>query len=186
VRSQRMTKALADNARWSGIMARRRSTTTMSRDITAGSMRCRPGSEREAKAPADWNEKRRERAAEYNRLLTIDAGVQTPYEPSWSRAVYHLYVVRTGDRDGLMAHLSKAGIGTGIHYPIPLHRQRAYEGLGYKAGDFPVTERVANEIVSLPMFPHLTADRQATVVGEIRNSALSQAKKVATEPVSAV
>jgi len=135
---------------------------------------------------AGWNEKRRERAAEYNRLLTIDAGVQTPYEPSWSRAVYHLYVVRTGDRDGLMAHLSKAGIGTGIHYPIPLHRQRAYEGLGYKAGDFPVTERVANEIVSLPMFPHLTAERQATVVGEIRNSALSQAKKVATEPVSAV
>ncbi len=135
---------------------------------------------------AGWNEKRRERAAEYNRLLTIDAGVQTPYEPSWSRAVYHLYVVRAGDRDGLMAHLSKAGIGTGIHYPIPLHRQRAYEGLGYKAGDFPVTERVANEIVSLPMFPHLTAERQATVVGEIRNSALSQAKKAATEPVSAV
>jgi dTDP-4-amino-4,6-dideoxygalactose transaminase len=72
---------------------------------------------------AGWNAKRRERAAEYNRLFAASkAGVQTPCEPSWSRAVYHLYVVRTDDREGLMAHLGKAGIGTGIHYPIPLHR----------------------------------------------------------------
>jgi dTDP-4-amino-4,6-dideoxygalactose transaminase len=117
---------------------------------------------------AEWNAKRRERAAEYNRLLAAsEAAVQNPYEPSWSRAVYHLYVVRTEDREGLMAHLGKAGIGTGIHYPIPLHRQRAYESLGYKAGDFPVCEKIAAEIVSLPMYPQLTAEQQARVVEEI-------------------
>jgi len=117
---------------------------------------------------AGWNAKRRERAAEYNRLLAASgAGVQTPFEPSWSRAVYHLYVVQTGDREGLMAHLGKAGIGTGIHYPIPLHQQRAYEGMNYKTGDFPVTERAARQIVSLPMFPNLTADQQARVVKEV-------------------
>jgi dTDP-4-amino-4,6-dideoxygalactose transaminase len=117
---------------------------------------------------AGWNAKRRERAAEYNRLLAASgAGVQTPYEPSWSRAVYHLYVVQTEDREGLMAHLGKAGIGTGIHYPIPLHLQKAYEGMNYKAGDFPVTERAARQIVSLPMFPNLTVDQQARVVKEV-------------------
>ena len=117
---------------------------------------------------AGWNAKRRERAAEYNRLVAeSEAGIQTPYEPSWSRAVYHLYVVRTEDREGLMAHLGKAGIGTGIHYPIPLHRQRAYKDLGYKVGDFPVCERIAAEIVSLPMFPNLTSEQQTRVVHEI-------------------
>ena len=80
-----------------------------------------------------------------------------PYEPAWSRAVYHLYVVRTGDRDGLMEHLKEAGIGTGIHYPVPLHLQKAYASLGYKPDDLPVCTRVAAEIVSLPMFPQLTA-----------------------------
>jgi dTDP-4-amino-4,6-dideoxygalactose transaminase len=117
---------------------------------------------------AGWNAKRRGRAAEYDRLLAAsDAGVQTPYEPSWSRAVYHLYVIRTEDREGLMAHLGKAGIGTGIHYPIPLHLQRAYEVLGYRAGNFPVCEKIATEIVSLPMFPNLTAEQQARVAGEL-------------------
>ncbi len=117
---------------------------------------------------AGWNAKRQERAAEYGRLLAAsDAGVQPPYEPSWSRAVYHLYVVRTEDREGLMAHLGKAGIGTGIHYPIPLHRQRAYEALGYRAGGFPVCEQIAAEILSLPMFPSLTAEQQARVVHEV-------------------
>ena len=117
---------------------------------------------------AGWNAQRRERAAEYNRFFTAcEAGVQTPYEPAWSRAVYHLYVVQAADREGMMAHLGKAGIGTGIHYPIPLHRQRAYESLGYKAGDFPVTEKVANRIVSLPMFPNLTTEQQGRVVNEV-------------------
>ena len=87
-----------------------------------------------------------------------------PYEPSWSRAVYHLYVVRAEDREGLMDHLKKAGIGTGIHYPIPLHLQKAYASLQYCLGDFPVTEKAAAEIVSLPMFPQLTGEQQARVV----------------------
>jgi dTDP-4-amino-4,6-dideoxygalactose transaminase len=116
---------------------------------------------------ADWNAQRRAHAAEYKSLLEQNGyAIQLPFEPSWSCAVYHLYVVRVADREGLMAHLKDAGIGTGIHYPIPLHLQRAYESLSYKAGDFPVTERVAQEIVSLPMFPQLTVKQQATVASE--------------------
>lgn len=116
---------------------------------------------------ADWNSKRRERAAKYNSLFKGAEGeIRIPYEPDWSRAVYHLYVVRTQDRDGMMAHLGQAGIGTGIHYPIPLHRQKAYESLGYKQGEFPVTEKIAGEIVSLPMFPNLTHPQQERVVAE--------------------
>ena len=117
---------------------------------------------------SEWNKKRRERAAEYKDLFANSGSeVRVPFEPSWSRAVYHLYVVRSADREGQMAHLSGVGIGSGIHYPIPLHLQKAYESLGYKAGDFPVTERIAEEIVSLPMFPQLTKEQAARVVDEI-------------------
>lgn len=115
---------------------------------------------------ARWNKLRREHAAKYQDLLE-DGRVETPFEPSWSRAVYHLYVIRTADREGLMAHLKLAGIGTGIHYPIPLHLQKAYRSLKYQLGDFPVTERVAAEIVSLPMFPQLTTEQQTRVAEEI-------------------
>src|SRR5258708_1408610 len=88
-----------------------------------------------------WNAQRRKRVVEYKRLLeSADTAVVAPYEPSWSRAAYHHYVVRTADREGLMDHLKKAGIGTGIHYPIPLHLQKAYESMSYRVGDFPVTE----------------------------------------------
>jgi dTDP-4-amino-4,6-dideoxygalactose transaminase len=116
----------------------------------------------------NWNLQRRERANEYNRLLASNIAVSLPYEPSWSRAVYHLYVVRTEDREGLMAHLGEAGIGTGIHYPVPLHLQKAYASLNYSPEDFPVATRVATEIVSLPMFPQLRADQQARVAEEIQ------------------
>ncbi len=126
---------------------------------------------------AEWNNQRRVRAAEYKRQLEA-AGkpVDAPYEPSWSRAVYHLYVVRTDDREGLMAFLKDRGIGTGIHYPIPLHLQKAYKLLYYLPGDFPNTERAAVEIVSLPMFPHLTAQQQARVVEEVRSFVESKAE----------
>ena len=121
-----------------------------------------------------WNEQRRERAAEYNRLFEgTENTVSTPHEPAWSRAVYHLYVVRTEERDGLMAHLKYAGIGTGIHYPIPLHLQKAYSSLAYVPGDFPNTERAADAIVSLPMFPNLPPDQQERVVAEVRRFAES-------------
>jgi len=115
-----------------------------------------------------WNEQRRERAMEYKRLLeTAGNPVDVPYEPSWSRAVYHLYVIRTDDRDGMMNHLKKAGIGAAIHYPIPLHLQRAYISLNYREEDFPVASRLASEIVSLPMFPQLTTDQQVRVAEEV-------------------
>ena len=142
-----------------------------------------------AKLPylAKWNAQRRERAAEYNRLLnSVDESVVPPYEPSWSRAVYHLYVVRTADREGLMDHLKKVGIGTGIHYPIPLHLQKAYAALNYHRGDLPVAEKAAAEIVSLPMFPQLTAEQQARVAEEILTfSSMTTRKHLETDSVSA-
>jgi dTDP-4-amino-4,6-dideoxygalactose transaminase len=113
----------------------------------------------------EWNTKRREVAERYNELFARSgANVITPYEPSWSKAVYHLYVVCHVRRDVLREVLAKHGIGTGIHYPIPLHLQQAYASLGYKHGDFPVCEGVAQTIVSLPMCPTLTPEQQERVV----------------------
>lgn len=114
-----------------------------------------------------WNDRRNECAAEYNRLLAEEASSMIlPYEPFWSRSVYHLYVVRMEHREGFMAHLKSTGIGTGIHYPIPLHLQKAYSSLGYGPGDFPVCEKIADQIVSLPMFPQMTDEQQHRVVEE--------------------
>ena len=116
----------------------------------------------------DWNHKRREAAAQYNQLLKASpANLGLPVEPSWSRHVYHLYVVRTRERNELQEHLTKAGIGTGIHYPVPVHLQAPYRAMGYKEGDFPVTERAALEVLSLPMFPGLTIEQQNRVAQEI-------------------
>jgi dTDP-4-amino-4,6-dideoxygalactose transaminase len=122
-----------------------------------------------AKLPhlAEWNTQRRALAAEYNRLLASDGAIIVPFEPSWSRAVYHLYVIRTNDRDDLMNHLKNAGIGTGLHYPVPLHLQKAYASLKYSQGDFPVAESAATEILSLPMFPQLTAGQQQRIVDQV-------------------
>lgn len=116
----------------------------------------------------NWNISRREIAKEYNRLLKpLDGSVQIPFEPNWSQAVYHLYVIRVRDREGLISHLRDAGIGTGIHYPIPLHLQDAYRSLAYKKGDFPNAENVSEEIVSLPMFPQLVGEQQRRVAESI-------------------
>jgi dTDP-4-amino-4,6-dideoxygalactose transaminase len=139
----------------------------------------------------EWNSQRRERAAEYNRLLASNDAVICPYEPSWSRAVYHLYVVRTSNRDGLMSHLKTADIGTGIHYPVPLHLQRAYSWLNYRKSDLPVASRVAAEIVSLPMFPQLTAAQQVRVAEEIgaftdRSAAKRPAEKEAAAALAEI
>ena len=135
---------------------------------------------------AKWNAQRRERAAEYKRLLkAVDRSLVPPCEPSWSRAVYHLYVVRTADREGLMDHLKKAAIGAGIHYPIPLHLQKAYAWMQYSLGDFPVTEKAAAEIVSLPMFPQLMAEQQARVAAEISDfTSMTARKNVEHDPAS--
>jgi dTDP-4-amino-4,6-dideoxygalactose transaminase len=133
-----------------------------------------------------WNAQRRERAAEYNRLFAAADEVVAAFEPSWSRAVYHLYVIRAEDRDGMMSHLKKAGIGTGIHYPIPLHLQKAYAAMNYRHGDFPVTEKAAAEIVSLPMFPQLTAPQQARVVEEVVSFASRFTRKNAEADVTSL
>jgi dTDP-4-amino-4,6-dideoxygalactose transaminase len=115
----------------------------------------------------NWNEQRRDRAGEYNRLLAGNGALRLPSEPSWSNAVYHLYVIRTSDRDGMINHLKEAGVGTGIHYPVSLHLQNAYASLNYKRGDFQIAECASGEIISLPMFPQLTAEQQAIVAEEI-------------------
>jgi dTDP-4-amino-4,6-dideoxygalactose transaminase len=85
-------------------------------------------------------------------------------EPDWSRGVYHLFVIRVQNREEVMKRLAEENIGTGIHYPVPLHLQNAYVSLGYRRGDFPVSEAVAPEIVSLPMFPQLRKEQQERVV----------------------
>ena len=117
-----------------------------------------------------WNESRRAHAHRYHELLTESKGaIAIPVEASWTKGVYHLYVVRVQDREAFQAALAEAGIGTGIHYPIPLHLQKAYQNLGYKPGDFPVTECVAREIVSLPMFPQLSRPQQDEVVAAVKD-----------------
>ena len=118
---------------------------------------------------AKWNESRRKLAHRYHESLAkLKEFMVIPEEAPWTKGVYHLYVVRVPDREALQAHLAEAGIGTGIHYPIPLHQQKAYAHLGYDTGDFPVTERVSREIVSLPMFPQLAAGQQDEVVSAVK------------------
>lgn len=110
-----------------------------------------------------WNAKRRVAALAYNDLLKEVDGVVIPSEPEWSRGNYHLYVVRTTHRTELQAYLQENQIGTGLHYPIPLHLQRAYEPLAYREGDFPVAEQLARELISLPMFPQIEEVQQRRV-----------------------
>ncbi len=130
---------------------------------------------------AKWNESRRAHAQRYNEMLKPVADAVVPVlHPEWARSVYHLYVVRVSDRDQLMKDLSAAGIATGIHYPIPLHQLKAYDSLGYQTGEFPVAEKVAGSIVSLPMFAELTEEQQRRVcdrVAEFVSTQLSSASR---------
>ncbi len=115
-----------------------------------------------------WNELRRQAAERYDKLFSgAEAIVTLPHQPHWARSVYHLYVVQVEDRAQLQRKLSDAGIGTGIHYPVPLHLTKAYEELGFRVGDFPVAEKAAAHILSLPMFPGLTSEQQERVVTEV-------------------
>jgi dTDP-4-amino-4,6-dideoxygalactose transaminase len=134
---------------------------------------------------SDWNEKRRHNASLYTQQLNTAAlqhrstaalkaqpatrNIIIPFEPSWTKAVYHLYIIRTQKRDELQKYLSENGISTGLHYPIPLHLQNAYKRFDFMNGNYPVTEKVSNEILSLPMFPQLTAEQIEYVTSKIKS-----------------
>jgi len=109
------------------------------------------------------SDSRREIAARYTRGLR-GTRLTLPYEPSGYRHVYHLYVIQVENREVVQATLGKENIGTGIHYPIPLHLQKAYTRLGYRPGDLPVSENAAQRILSLPMFPGISEADQVRVV----------------------
>jgi dTDP-4-amino-4,6-dideoxygalactose transaminase len=111
---------------------------------------------------ANWNQQRRDCAGRYQKLLP-SFGLTLPYEPSHAKSVYHLFVVLAPNREELQQRLNQAGVGTGIHYPIPLHLQNAYKSMKHKQGDFPVCERVASTCLSLPMYPGLNAEQQERV-----------------------
>lgn len=122
-----------------------------------------------------WNTARRAAAERYDELLDGVDGIRLPTVRPGNTDVWHLYVVRVAERDRVMAELSAEGIGVGVHYPTPVHLTGAYAGLGYRRGQFPVSEAAADRIMSLPMFPHLTADQQLRVVGALRSAAPSSA-----------
>jgi dTDP-4-amino-4,6-dideoxygalactose transaminase len=131
---------------------------------------------------AKWNAQRRERARVYDELLGhAEGSVLVPHVPSWSRPVYHLYVVQVGDRDGLQRDLAAVGIGTGIHYPIPLHLAKPYEAMGFRRGDFPASEHATSHILSLPMFPELSREQQERVVAAVVQSVGSGAPMAGTK-----
>jgi len=122
-----------------------------------------------------WTESRRDAASRYRRLFrATNSGIVLPYESAHAMAVYHLFVVRVQNREELMKHLASVGIGTAIHYPVPLHLQNAYANLNRAEGSFPVTERVAKEIVSLPMYPSLGEAQQVAVVEQVLDIVVSR------------
>jgi len=131
-----------------------------------------------------WNEQRRRAAADYQRLLAGIPGVVTPGVAADVEHVYHLYVIRTPNRDALQQCLTKAGVATGLHYPTPIHLQPVYCELGYQRGDFPVTEMLAAEILSLPIYPELTSDMVAYVAETMHQFVADSAETSAAQPIS--
>ena len=117
-----------------------------------------------------WTRARRAHARHYEQLLA-DCGVITPFEASYSRHVYHVFAVRTSDRATLQRTLQAHGIASGIHYPVPVHLQPAYADLGYGPGDFPESERAANEVLSLPLYPELAPTALEMVAAAINQEA---------------
>jgi dTDP-4-amino-4,6-dideoxygalactose transaminase len=125
------------------------------------------------------NEGRRRAAARYNELLDRTPGIVLPVEADYGRSIYHVYAVRVEQRAAIMQRLTERGIGCGIHYPVPVHLQKAYAALGHRAGDFPVSEACADSFLSLPMFPELTDAQIETVVREFKASLSSRVGAVA-------
>src|SRR6267143_3938096 len=134
----------------------------------------------------EWNRNRQEVAKHYDQAFAAVDGVVAPFCPDSARSVYHLYVIRVRQREALQKHLAQLGIGTGIHYPVPLHLQEAYRQLQYPAGSFPVCERVASEILSLPMYPQLRPDQSRRVVNEVAAFLSSRHVPVNVEQVQPV
>ncbi|GCD95404.1 DegT/DnrJ/EryC1/StrS family aminotransferase [Embleya hyalina] len=122
---------------------------------------------------ADWNVRRRAAAARYDTLLAGIEGVRLPRTAPGNEHVWHLYAVRVPERDKVLALLNEAGVGAGVHYPVPVHLQPAFAELGHARGDFPVAERAAEELLSLPLYPQLTAGQQERVA-EVLAGALSR------------
>jgi dTDP-4-amino-4,6-dideoxygalactose transaminase len=120
----------------------------------------------------EWNDRRRQYAMRYHELLS-DLAIELPELRFDGSHVYHQYVIRSSERDSLRQRLTEAGIGTGVHYPIPVHLQPAARGLGYARGDLPHTEAAASEVLSLPMFPELS-EAQLTYVSEAVAAALQR------------
>lgn len=118
---------------------------------------------------AEDNEARRRLAAAYNAKLAGVGDLVTPAETPDRRSVFHLYVVRTAHRDALLKYLKDAGIEAGVHYPVPLHLQKAYAFLGYGEGSLPATEAWAKECLSLPLYPELTEEQQDRIVATVRS-----------------
>lgn len=111
-----------------------------------------------------WNQQRRDAATRYGDLLANMPGVMLPHSAPGNIDVWHLYVIRVRDRDRILESLNEAGVGAGIHYPYPLHMTKAFGSLGYMAGDFPVAEQAASQILSLPLHPHISFEDQQYVV----------------------
>jgi dTDP-4-amino-4,6-dideoxygalactose transaminase len=116
------------------------------------------------------NQRRRNHASHYDSGLCGIEGITTPMHAPWARHVYHIYAIRIDNRDETMKFLADRGIATGIHYPVPVHLQEAYQPLGYAPGAFPVAERCAAEFVSLPMYPELTHSQVEQVVEGVKEA----------------
>ena len=114
-----------------------------------------------------WNQSRRDLADLYTRLL-IDQDLLTPAIPDYSEPVWHLYIIQIENRDSLKEHLAQNGVSAGIHYPIPIHLQPAFEYLGRSRGDLPITELLADRMLSLPMYPELAPEQVQYVVHTIQ------------------
>ncbi len=118
---------------------------------------------------AEWNARRRALAARYLTQLRGVGDLVLPHVPDWAEPVWHLFVIRTARRDALQAHLTARGVGTQVHYPTPPHLSGAYRDAGWKRGDFPLAEKLAAEVLSLPISPHHTAEQIDYVCESVRS-----------------
>ena len=117
----------------------------------------------------DWNARRAAIAARYMDALA-DTGLALPHVPNWAEPAWHLYVVQTSERQALASAVAAAGVQTLVHYPIAPHRQGAYSAMRLEVGSFPIAERLANEVLSIPIGPHMTSDQIDTVLSAFQST----------------